>query len=68
MRDVNVGIDAHHVLEPAVLLALLDHQELAVALDDGRADLAGLAVDERRDVADAVEDVRADLLHAFRTQ
>ncbi len=62
------GVDAHHVLEAAVLLALLDHPQLAVALDDGRADLAGLAVDERRQLADAVEDVGADLFDALRAQ
>ena len=40
-------VNRHDVLEVAVLGAVLDHPDLAVALDDLRLDLADLLVDER---------------------
>jgi len=41
-----LGVDRHHVFESSVLGAFLDHQDLAVALDDLRFDLADLLVHE----------------------
>ena len=43
-------VDRHHVLEMAVNRAVLHHQDLAVALEDGRLDLADLLVQEHADV------------------
>ena len=44
-------IDRHHVFEVAVLGAILHHQDLAVALDDLRLDLADLLVQQDLDAA-----------------
>ena len=49
------GVDRHHVLEVAVNRAVLHHQDLAVALEDGRLDLADLLVQQDADVLLAVE-------------
>ena len=62
------GVIGHHVLEMAVLRAVLHHQNLAIALDDGRLDLADLLVDQNLVVLLAVEDFLPNLRHAFRTQ
>jgi hypothetical protein len=50
-----VGVDRHHVLEVAVNGAVLHHQDLAVALEDSRLDLADLLVEENADVLLPVE-------------
>ena len=41
-------VHRHHVLEMAVHRAVLHHQDLAVALEDGRLDLADLLVQAGR--------------------
>ena len=61
-------VDRHDVLEVAVLRAILHHQDLAVALDDLRLDLADLLGEQDRVVALAVEDLLARLAHAGRAQ
>ena len=40
------GVDRHHVFEAPVDRAVLDHDDLAVLLEDGRFDLADLFVEE----------------------
>src|SRR5580700_7178537 len=62
------GVDRHHVLEATVHLARLDHLHLSVLFEDRRADLAGLSVDERRQVALAAQDGGADLPDAAGAQ
>ena len=42
----NVGVHGHHVFEVAVDRAVLHHQDLAVALEDRRLDLADLLVEQ----------------------
>ena len=63
-----VGVHGHHVFEVAVLRAVLHHQDLAVALDDLRLDLADLLVHQHFDRQLAVEDLLADLRNALRAQ
>jgi len=58
----------HEVLEVAVLLAVLDHHDLAVALDDLGLDLAHLLVAQDVDGELAVDDLLTDLRDAPRTQ
>ena len=59
-----VGVDRHHVLEVAVNGAILDHEDLPVALDDRRLDLADLLIQEDLTVLLAVEDVLPRLARA----
>jgi hypothetical protein len=61
-------VDRHHVLEVAVLRAVLDHQDPAVALDDLRLDLADLLVEQDLVVALPVEDLLPGLAHADRAE
>ena len=46
-----LGVHRHHVFKVAVLGAILHHQDLAVALDDLRLDLADLFVQQDFDGA-----------------
>ena len=59
------GVDGHHVFEVAVLGAVLDHQDLAVALDDLGLDFADLFIQEDFVRQLAVEDLLADLGYAL---
>ena len=61
-------VDRHHVLEVAVDGAVLHHQDLSVALDDLRLQLADLLVQQDLVGQLAVHDLLADLRHALRTQ
>ena len=61
-------VHGHHVLEMAVLRAVLDHQDLAVALDDLRLDLADLLVQQDLVVTLAIEDLLARFAHAHGAQ
>ena len=63
-----VGVHRHDVFEMAVGGAVLDHQDLAVALQDRRGDFADLLVEQDRDVLLAVEDRLARLADARRAQ
>ncbi len=60
-----VGVHGHHVFEVAVHGAVLHHQDLAVALDDLRLDLAGLLVHQHFDRQLAVDDLLANFGHAL---
>ena len=62
------GVDGHHVFEVAVLGAVLDHQDLAVALDDLGLDLADLLVQQDFVGQLAVDDLLADLGNALGAQ
>ena len=62
------GVDRHHVLEVAVQRAILHHQDLPVALDDFRLDLADLLVEEDRDVLLTVENLLARFARARRAE
>src|SRR5580658_9067290 len=62
------GIDRHHVFEVAVLRAVLDHQDLAVAFDDGGFDLAYLFVHQNFVRQFAVEDLLTDFRDTLRAQ
>ena len=62
------GVDGHHVFEVAVDRAILHHQDLAVALDDLRLDLAGLVGVEDFEGRLAVQDLLADFRDAARAQ
>jgi hypothetical protein len=62
------GVDRHHVFELAVLRAFLDHQDFAVALDDGGFDLADLFVHEHFVRQMAVENLLANFRHTLRTE
>src|SRR5215469_16576268 len=59
------GVNGHHVFEVAMLGAVLDHEDLAVALDDLGLDFAGLLVHEDFDRQLAVDDLLADFRHAL---
>ena len=61
-------VDGHHVFEMAVDGAILDHQDLAVALDDLRLDFAGLVGVEDFEGRLAVQDLLADFGHAARAE
>jgi hypothetical protein len=61
-------VHRHDVFEVAVQRAILDHQDLAVALDDLGFDFADLFGEQDRVVALAVEDFLAGFTHADRTE
>ncbi len=63
-----LGVDRHHVFKVAVLGAILDHQDLAVALDDLRLDLADLLIQKDFVGQLAVDDLLADLRNALGTE
>ena len=63
-----LGVDRHHVFEVPVLGAILHHQDLAVALDDLRLDLADLLVQQDLVRQLAVDDLLANLRHALRAK
>ncbi len=62
------GVDGHHIFEVAVNRAILDHEDLAIALDDLRFDLAGLVGVENFERLLAVENLLPDLRDALRAQ
>jgi hypothetical protein len=62
------GVHRHHVLEVAVDGTVLHHQNLAVALEDRRFDLADLLVEENADVLLPVENRLARLAHTGGAQ
>ena len=57
-------IDSHHVFEVTVDWTILDHPDLAIALDDLRFDLADLLVNQNADVFLAAD----ELLRALRSR
>src|ERR1700738_4908390 len=61
-------INRHHIFKVSVRRAVLDHQDLAVALDDLRLDLADLFVHQNFVGQLAVENLLADLGDAPGTQ
>jgi hypothetical protein len=61
-------VDGHEVFGQPVLGTVLDHPDLAVALDDVRLDLSDLLVEKRRPVLLPADDGRAGLADAGRTQ
>jgi hypothetical protein len=61
-------VHRHHVFKVAVLGAVLDHQDLAVALDDLGLDFAHLLVEQDFVGQLAVENLLADLGHALGTE
>ena len=60
-----LGIDRHDVFEVTVLGAILHHQDLAIALDDLRLDLANLLVQKDLVGQLAINNCLADLRNAF---
>jgi len=62
------GVDGHDVFKVAVLGAILDHEDLAVALDNLGLDFAYFFVQQDFVGQLAVENLLADLRHAFRTE
>ena len=62
------GVDRHHVFEVAVLRAILDHQDLAVALDDLSLDLADFFVQQNFVGQLAIENLLTDFRHTLRTE
>src|SRR5579863_8299679 len=62
------GIDRHYIFEMAMLGAVLHHQDLAVALDDLRLDLANLLIQKDFMGQLAVDYLVADLRDAARAQ
>ena len=63
-----LGVDGHDVFKVAVLGAVLDHEDLAVALDDLGLDFADLLVEQDFVGQLAVEDLLADLGDALGTE
>ena len=63
-----LGVDRHHVFEVAVRRAILHHQDLAVALDDLRLDLADFFVHQHFMRQMAVENLLPDFRHTLRAQ
>ena len=61
-------VNGERVFETAVGRTLLDHQNLAVALEDGRLDLADLFVEKNADVLLAVKNLLSGLSHADRAE
>jgi len=61
-------VDRHHVLEVAVNRAVLDHQDLAVALDHLGLDFARPLVHQDADFLLAVNHLLADLRNALGAQ
>ena len=55
------GVDRHHVFKVAMDRAVLHHQDLAVALDDLRLDLADLLIEENLMGELAIDDLLTDL-------
>ena len=62
------GVDRHQVFEVAVLGAVLDHPDLAVALDDLGLDLADFFVHQNVNGQMAVENLLANFGHALRAE
>jgi hypothetical protein len=62
------GVNGHDVFKVAVLGAVLDHQDLAVALDDLGLDLAHLLVEQDFMGQLAVKNLLANLGHALGTE
>jgi len=62
------GVDGHHVFKVAVLGAILDHEDLAVALDDLSLDFADLLVEQDFVGEFAIENLLADLGNALGTE
>ena len=63
-----VGIDRHYVFEVAMFIAILHHQDLAVALDNLSFDLADFFVAENFDGQFAVKNLLADFGDTLRAQ
>ncbi len=63
-----LGVDRHHVFKVAVLGAVLDHEDLAVALDDLGLDFAHLLVEQDFVGQLAVENLLANLGDALGTE
>ena len=61
-------VDRHDVLEVAVDGAVLDHQDLAITLDDLRLQLADLLVEQNLMRQLAVDDLLANLRQTLRTK
>jgi len=61
-------VDRHDILEVTVDRAILNHQDLAIALNDLRFDLADLFIQKNLVGQLAIDDLLADLRHAFGTQ
>ena len=59
-------VDGHHVFKVAVLRAILHHQDLAVALDNLRLDLADFLVQQDFVRQLTVDDLLADFRNATR--
>ena len=62
------GVNGHDVFKVAVLGAVLDHEDLAVALDDLGLDFADFLVEEHFVRQLAVEDLLANLGDALGTE
>ena len=60
-----LGVDRHHVFEMAVLGAILQHQDAAVALNDLRLDLADLLIHQHVVRQVAVENLLPDFGHTL---
>ena len=63
-----LGVNGHHVFKVAVLGAILQHPDLAVALDDVGLDLAGLLGEQRAPVLIALDDPLARFADALRAE
>ena len=63
-----VGVNRHHIFEVTMFLAILDHQDLAVALDDLGFDLADFFVGQNFDGQLAIENLLADFGDTLRAQ
>ena len=63
-----VGVNRHDVFEVTMFLAILDHEDFAVALDDLGFDLADLFVAEDFDRQLAIENLLADFGNTLRAQ
>jgi hypothetical protein len=61
-------VDAHDILEVAVLEAVFDHKDLAVALDDLGLDLSDFLIKKDLVRELAVNDLLADLRDALRAE
>src|SRR5580658_10045702 len=62
------GVNRHHVFEVAVLRAVFDHQNFAVAFDDGGFDLADFLVHQHFVRQFAVENLLANFRDTLRAQ
>src|SRR6266849_1699551 len=63
-----LGVNRHHILEEAVLGALLHHHDLAFTLDDGGLDLADFFVHQNFKRQFAVENLLADFRDTLRAE